>query len=63
MRYTWWTRETFIRAAKRGTTFMIPYYYRKKYGKQLNQLPKKAKPNNSIIKLGLKAIKSFNGKC
>jgi len=58
MKYTYWTRETFKRAAKKGVTFMVPYYYRKKYGKQL---PKKVKSKNPIIKISNNAIKSLGG--
>lgn len=32
---------------------------KKGYVKQLKQLPKKAKPNNNIAKMGLKAIKKI----
>ena len=38
MKYTSYTREAFKRGAKasKGKNLMIPYYYRKKYGKHCN---------------------------
>ena len=54
-----------VRYRKKGERFGEGYFFPKRvaqqYVKQFNQLPKKAKPNNQITKLGINAVKKIGG--